>query len=166
MEAYSHWICGGSLLYVQRVVSVLEQIKATRELVTVVDRGATCGSGCVPIFLAGKKRAAALTSAFYFHPVVMRVGDPGTAEAGARMQVRAEETDNVLSRYFVSAGLSEDWLQYLRRTLRRHDLWQSGRDLWESKSGVLTETIDNLAPREDGPVDLPTGTICGVHCRG
>jgi len=158
--------CGGSLLYVQRVVSVLEQIKAAHELVTVVDRGATCASACVPIFLAGKRRAAALTSAFYFHPVVMQLGDPGTDEAGERMRVRAELTDDVLTRYFVSAGISEDWLQYLRRSLRTHDLWQSGRDLWESKSGIVTETIDNLEPREYGPVDLPTGTICGVKCRG
>jgi hypothetical protein len=158
--------CGGSLLYVQRVAAVLEQIKATHQLVTVVDRGDTCGSACVPIFLIGKKRVAALTSAFFFHPVVISLGDPGTVEARTRMSIRSEKTDNMLSRYFVSAGVSEDWLQYLRRTLRNHDLWQSGRDLWESKSGVLTETLDNLEPREDGPIDLPSGTICGIKCRG
>jgi len=159
--------CGGSVRHMQRAIAVLEQIKGTHLLTTAVDRGDTCGSACVPIFLVGMKRRAALTSSFYFHPVVMWRGDPGTVEAEARMRLRAEKTDNVLARYFVSAGISEDWLQYLRRTLRTHDLWQSGRDLWDSKSGIVTETIDNLAPREDGPVDLPTGTICGgVKCRG
>jgi hypothetical protein len=159
--------CGGSLRYMQRAIAVLEQIKGTHQVVTKVDRGDTCGSACVPIFLAGTRRIGALTSSFYFHPVAIgSLGDPGTNEARARMQHRSSATEDVLSRYFAGAGLSEDWLRYLRRTLRTHDLWQSGRDLWESKSGVLTETIDNLEPREDGTIDLPNGTACSVKCRG
>ena len=158
--------CGGSLHYAQRTIAVLEQIKATHQVATVVDRGDLCGSACVVVFLAGKRRVGALTSAFYFHPVVMRRGDPGTPETVARMKRRSQVTDDVIWRYFVRAGLSEDWLQYLRRTLRTHDLWQSGRDLWEFKSGILTETLDNLAPREDGPIELPNGTACTTHCRG
>ena len=96
----------------------------------------------------------------------MRRGDPGTPEAVARMKRRSQVTDDAIWRYFVRAGLSEDWLQYLRRTLRTHDLWQSGRDLWESKSGILTERLDNAAPREDGPIELPNGIACTTHCRG
>ena len=158
--------CGGSLHYAQRTIAVLEQIKATHQVATIVERGNLCGSACVVVFLAGKRRVGALTSAFYFHPVVMPRDDPGTPDAVARMKRRSQVTDDVIWRYFVRAGLSEDWLQYLRRTLRTHDLWQSGRDLWDSKSGVLTETLDNLAPREDGTIDLPNGTACGVVCRG
>jgi len=82
------------------------------------------------------------------------------------VQVRSSTTEDLLNRYFAGAGLSEDWLRYLRRTLRTHDLWQSGRDLWESKSGVLTETIDNLEPRNDGTIDLPSETGCNLKCRG
>jgi len=155
------------MLHMQRAIAVLEQIKGTHQLVTKVDRGDTCGSACVPIFLVGQRRIGALTSAFYFHPVVIGVlGDPGTREETARMQVRSSATEDLLRRYFSGAGLSEDWLRYLRRTLRTHDLWQSGRDLWESKSGVITETLDNLEPREDGAIDLPNGTVCSFRCRG
>jgi len=159
--------CGGSMRYMQRAIAVLEQIKGSHQLVTKVGRGDTCGSACVPIFLVGTRRIGALTSSFYFHPVAIgSLGDPGTNEATARMRIRSSATEDVLSRYFAGAGLSEDWLRYLRRTLRTHDLWQSGRDLWDSKSGVLTETLDNLEPREDGSVDLPNGTACSLKCRG
>ena len=30
----------------------------------------------------------------------------------------------------------------------------------ETKRGMLTETLDNLAPREDGPIDLPNEIAC------
>ena len=50
--------CGGSLHYAQRTIAVLEQIKATHDTATVVDRGDLCGSACVVVFLAGKRRVA------------------------------------------------------------------------------------------------------------
>lgn len=159
--------CGGSMLYMQRAITVLEQIKGTHEVVTIVDRGGLCGSACVPIFLTGKRRVGALTSSFYFHPVVVGRGDPGTAAEHARTQYRSQRTDELIRRYFIPARVSDDWLRYLRKTLRTHDLWQSGRDLWDSKSGILTETLDNLQPRDDGQVDLPGDEIaCGLVCRG
>ena len=154
--------CGGAMHDMQRTIAMLEQIKATHELATVVDRGDLCGSACVPIFLTGTRRVAALTSSFFFHPVVVRKEDPGMPDTG----LRSQQTDEVIRRYFAQPGVSNDWIQFLRRTLRTHDLWQSGRDLWESNSGMLTEMLDNLAPREDGPIDLPNEIACGVLCRG
>ena len=160
--------CGGSLSYMERAIAVLEQIKGTHELATLVDRGALCGSACVPIFLIGTRRIGALTSSFFFHPVVVGgVVDPGTPKVEVRSHQRSQETEKIISRYFVGAGVSDGWLEYLRRTLRSSDLWQTGRDLWESKSGILTETMDNLEPRKDGPVDLPSDKpLCGLVCRG
>lgn len=154
--------CGGAMHYMQVTIAMLEQIKGTHELTTVVDRGDLCGSACVPIFLTGTRRVAALTSSFFFHPVVVQRGDPGLPDTG----LRSQQTDEVIRRYYVQPGVSTDWIEFLRRTLRTHDLWQSGRDLWESKSGMLTETLDNLAPREDGPIDLPNEIACGTLCRG
>lgn len=158
--------CGGSLLYMQRVIAALEHIKASHTVATLVDRGALCGSACVPIFLTGTKRVGALTSSFFFHPVIVYRGDPGTPETHAHMQLRSQETDELIRRYFMPARLSDDWISYLRRTLRTHDLWQSGRDLWESKSGVFTEKLDNLQPRNGRPLDLPSEVACGSVCRG
>ena len=154
--------CGGTMHYMQRTIAMLEQIKGTHALATVVDRGDVCGSACVPIFLTGTRRVAALTSSFFFHPVVVSRGDPGLPDTG----LRSQQTDEVIRRYFAQPGVSRDWIQFLRRTLRTHDLWQSGRDLWETKSGILTETLENLAPREDGPIELPNEIACGAHCRG
>jgi hypothetical protein len=83
---------------------------------------------------------------------------PGTSathprEATARMQIRSPATEEVLSRCFSGAALSEDWLRYLRRTLRTNDLWQSGRDIGNLRVASL------LRPS-------PNGTACSLECRG
>ena len=55
----------------------------------------------------------------------------------------------------------------MRQTLRTKDLWQTGRDLWETSSGILTETIENEEQREGDHIDLPTPALaCGVLCKG
>jgi hypothetical protein len=90
------------------VIAVLEQIKGTHALVTLVDRGGLCGSACVPIFLTGTQRKGALTSSFYFHPVVFRSPvDPGTRAGEVRTQQRGQRTDEVIRRYFIPARVSE-----------------------------------------------------------
>lgn len=155
--------CGGNSHHMQLAIIVLEGIKATHRLTTLVDRGAVCGSACVPVFLTGKRRVGALSSVWFFHPA--HQPKPSGAK-GARVLL-PEFTEELLRRYFIPAGVSDDWIEYMRRTFRTGDLWQTGRDLWEMKSGILTETLDNVAPREDGPIDLPSPTLaCGLVCRG
>ena len=82
------------------------------------------------------------------------------------MLLLPEVTEDFITRYFVPAGVSHDWIQFMRRTIRNVDLWQTGRDLWEAKSGILTEPMSNLEPREEGPVNLPPALVCGSVCRG
>ena len=156
--------CGGWVPYMERTIHVLETLKGTHELTTIVDRGDKCGSACVPVFLAGTRRLGAFASLWFFHPVAQdRKAQPRGA---AVRELLGEATDVVIDRYFTAAGVSPDWILYMRRTLRSHDLWQTGRDLWDSRSGTFTETLDNLEPREEGPVDLPPALACGSSCRG
>jgi hypothetical protein len=155
--------CGGSTHHMNMAINLLNYIKATHPLTTMVERGGICGSACVAVFLAGSRRIGALASLWFFHPARR----PSTKE-GARggVLLLPEVTDNFITRYFVPAGVSPDWIQFMRRTIRDVDLWQTGRDLWEAKSGILTEPMSNLEPREEGPVDLPPGLVCGSRCRG
>ena len=148
--------CGGGGLSMERAIYVLRDIKASHALTTVVERGAICASACVPVFLAGGRRIGALASLWYFHP-------PTRVEDRADKAAYLEE---FIHNHFPPTVVSPDWVHFMRRSLRNSDLWQTGRDLWESKSGILTETLDNVEPREGVPLDLPNGTACGLLCRG
>ena len=147
--------CGGGGRIMEQVIYVLRDIKASHALTTVVERGDICASACVPVFLAGARRIGALASLWYFHP--------------AKVENRADQieyTEEFIRHHFPPTVVSPDWVHFMRRTIRNADLWQTGRDLWESKSGILTETLDNVAPREGVPIDLPNGTACGLLCQG
>ena len=39
------------------------------------------------------------------------------------------------------------WLNQLRMRVQHSDYWQTGQNLWESKSGIITDPIDNHVPR-------------------
>ncbi len=122
---------GGTASYMDAAINVLGFIKVTHPLTTLVDRGALCSSACVPIFLVGNRRVGALASLWFFHPAARRV------QQGIGVTTREllpEYTDSFITRYFVPAGVSTDWIQFMRRMIRDGDFWQTGRDLWETKS--------------------------------
>ena len=53
----------------------------------------------------------------------------------------------VLEQYFPEAGVSEGWLNRLRVVIQHSDYWQTGENLWEEKSGVITDPLDNHVAR-------------------
>lgn len=134
--------CGGSLKEAERVIAVLRSVRSTHTLQTVVDRGATCGSACVPVFLQGERRRAALTSSWLFHEV-----GRWTAKDKSRLTANRSLTERTFQDYFLSAGVSETWLNQLRILVQHADYWQTGQNLWESGSGVIMDPIDNHVAR-------------------
>ena len=56
-------------------------------------------------------------------------------------------TERMLQDYFLAAGVSEEWLSRLRPLIQHSDYWQTGHNIWEEKSGIITHPIDNLTPR-------------------
>jgi hypothetical protein len=47
------------------------------------------------------------------------------------------------------------------------DYWQTGRDLWESKSGIITDPLGNLQKvPDDSRLFVMPGVVCGPMCRG
>jgi hypothetical protein len=46
------------------------------------------------------------------------------------------------------------------------DYWQTGRDLWESKS-IITDPLGNLQKvPDDSRLFVMPGVVCGPMCRG
>lgn len=158
--------CGGRTDYMAATIGVLRYIKKTHALVTVVDRGATCASACIPIFLASDRRRAALSSLWFFHrswryQLAGGVDEIQTSAPGSHSVAR------FLDRYYASAGVSRQWLSHLKDVIERSGgYWQSGRDLWDAKAGIVTETIGDIQPQDDRPIYLAPAPGCTAMCRG
>jgi hypothetical protein len=58
---------GGKVEEGDRVICLLDEIKQTHRLITVVPDGKLCASMCVPIFLKGDDRLAGRASLWIFH---------------------------------------------------------------------------------------------------
>ncbi len=75
-------------------------------------------------------------------------------------------TERTFKEHFIPAGVSKRWLKKVRAKIGSGDYWQTGRDLWESRSGVLTA---NYRPEKRDKIKIqhfmPT-VVCGNFCRG
>src|SRR5205823_1291901 len=91
---------GGKVDEGDRVIHILDEIKQTHRLITVVQDDKLCASMCVPIFLEGDDRLAGGTSLWIFHEANRR---------GANRKERIEETLRLLDRYYAPAGVSARW---------------------------------------------------------
>jgi hypothetical protein len=133
---------GGYIPMMERTISVLRKVRKTHRLDTMVHRGKTCGSACIPVFLAGQRRRGALVSSWVFHEVGRWMD-----EEGKRLTTNRALTERVFEDYYLPAGVSEDWLKRLRPLIQHADYWQTGQNLWDDKSGIITHPIGNLSPR-------------------
>ena len=158
--------CGGDGYGMQKTVDLLRKIKRTHHLSTVVERGGTCASACIPIFLQGTVRAAALSSVWMLHQVrTLNLAEATKDTIAFRVDLAATEAD--FSKYFIPAGVSKRWLRRMRQKIKTGDYWQTGQNLWDSKSGIVTRPLGNLQQRdrEDRKYLMP-GVVCGDFCRG
>jgi len=124
---------GGSVTEGAHLIEILRQFKKNHKLSSIVQRGGMCASMCVPIFLQGDHRVAARASTWMFH--------------GARKWYTTipddQETDKNLI-YFREAGVSEAWLQSILPYMRQPgEYWQTGGELFDSKSGLFDKALEN-----------------------
>ena len=84
----------------------------------------------------------ALTSSWLFHEVGL-----WTDPARRNLTTDREKTERVLQDYVLPVGVSETSLKRLRPLIQHSDYWQTGQNLWEDKSGIISHPIENLAPR-------------------
>ena len=155
--------CGGKADAMDKAIVVLRRIRQTHALFTIVQNGAMCGSACIPIFLQGTHRFGAPASVWLLHHSSGVAADGDTVAYLANPTV----TERTFKEYFVPAGVSKRWLKKVRAKIKSGDYWQTGRDLWESKSGVLTTQLQDLEKRDKIKIQhfMPT-VVCGDFCRG
>lgn len=135
---------GGDVLEGEAVIKVLERVRAEKKLTTWVDRGEKCSSMCVPIFLQGEVRVAALVSSWMFH---------GARRWWTNVPDIAK-TDELLDKHFRTRGVSEEFLQTLLPAMRAPgEYWLTGDDLMSMKSGIITNTL--AKHRKMKPESLP-----------
>ncbi len=158
--------CGGRVDYMAQVVGVLHHIKEKHKLTTVVDQGDTCASACIPIFLASNNRRAALSSVWFFHrswrnELSGGVDEIHTAAPGSRSVASFHK------KYYEPAGVSPEWLRRLANVIENNGgYWQTGRDLWEAKSGMVTETIGDVKLDDNRTIFIAPAPGCTAMCRG
>ena len=157
---------GGSVTEGERVIAVLQEIKKTHELHTVVEAGGKCGSMCVFIYVQGQKRLAAPASLWLFHEVSFK--DPQTHKI---TRLDRSSWEHLVDKYWVPAGVDKQWIENVKTHTVGTDYWQSGDSLLKEGSNIITKALSDehhrivassttpvcrkYSPETDGLVEIP-----------
>jgi len=138
---------GGELAYVKELVALLQEVRGRMELTTRVMEGSICASGCIPVFMQGKKRKASGASVWVFH--------------GARSAFTNIPNPAATKEYLgilTASGMQADFLAFLEQDNRIYkpgSLILSGYEVYGlHKAGIITELLPSW--RDEEPV-LPPG---------
>lgn len=93
-------------------------------------------SMCVPIFLQGRQRTAASDARFMFHEP-KRFYDDGSEAKGFSFERKAL-TQRFFDRYFVNSPMDANWRIRLEKDWIGRDVYKSGRQLFDERSGIVT----------------------------
>jgi hypothetical protein len=135
---------GGSVKHGADVIDLIERMKRTHPVDTVVEKGSTCASMCVPIYLTGTWRNAHPKARFMFHEVSLRL--PAFAPLTDRVLVSAMGKSLIpalTDRFFekqmeaTATGLNLKWLNGIREEIRNGDVWRTGDQLVKERSGIV-----------------------------
>lgn len=131
---------GGSLEHGREVIRVIKAMQRTHDVDTVVERRNACASMCVPIYLAGHQRTADRRARFMFHEVSFR--DSVSEEKAMAPKIAIERaTDQFFARDLSVPEVSSEWLQRMRRAVRGKDVWRTGEQLVEERSGIVQQLL-------------------------
>ena len=127
---------GGKVDHGGDVVRLIKAMQRTHSIDTVVEARGVCASMCVPVFLAGAHRSASPTARFMFHEVSFR---DAVTDKRNEVPERAIErgTDQLFERYFRPAGVDELWIADMRKAMRGRDVWRTGAELVDERSGIV-----------------------------
>lgn len=129
---------GGSVKEGERVISILQNIKKTHKLKTVVAAGKKCGSMCVFIYVQGQKRLAAPASLWLFHEVSIK--NRHTHRIARLDRISWEQ---LVDRYWIPAGVSPTWIANVKAHTVRTDYWQSGESLLKDGSNIILQPLSD-----------------------
>jgi hypothetical protein len=140
---------GGRVDEGDRVIAVLNEIKRRHRLATVVPHGKLCASMCIPIFLQGDDRFAARASLWIFH-------EASQPQANGGQRTDMTETWRLFRKYYGSAGVSMHWLKSIAPMIKGADLWQTGGDLIDAKTGIIMYALGDTVERAMAPAVVET----------
>ncbi|MBW8853631.1 MAG: ATP-dependent Clp protease proteolytic subunit [Bradyrhizobium sp.] len=142
---------GGSIEQGRKVVAAIRA--RDRAIDTLVQKAGVCASMCVPIFLAGSERMADPESYFMFHQASL---NSSTRENIKRQQFSESETA-LLSQTVkaIETQITDDffrndigirrvnsvWLARMREKIPGRDIWMSGQQLVDERSGIVDRLI-------------------------
>ncbi len=141
---------GGSVREGERVIEVLQDIKATHRLYTVVMPGKRCGSMCVFIYVQGQKRFAAPASIWLFHEVSR--SDKHTRKI---YELDRAQWERLIEKYWLPAGVNPAWIAEMKQHTFQTDYYQTGNDLLQQDSGIVHKSLSDelrrkVVPKEAG----------------
>jgi ATP-dependent protease ClpP protease subunit len=129
---------GGTLEHGHEVIGLIRRMRRTHTVDTLVEDRRSCGSMCVPVYLAGERRTAAPQACFMFHEVSFRDSLSGKVESVPREAI-GRATDQFFERYLEPAGLDRRWLADLREAVRGKNVWRTAAELVAQRAGVVHE---------------------------
>jgi hypothetical protein len=129
---------GGSVKEGERVIAVLQDIKKSYLLHTVVEAGQKCGSMCVFIYVQGQKRLAAPASLWLFHEVSYK--DPTTHKV---IKLDRASWEQLVDKYWVPAGVDKTWIEDVKTHTMGTDYWQSGESLLKDGANIITKALSD-----------------------
>lgn len=131
---------GGSLREGRELIEVINLMKKSHKIVTFVGGRHSCLSMCVPIFLQGDERVAAPSSKWMFH-------EPRSVDFFTDKTIKEPEFEHrrmvqkFVNRYFVNSSVSPTWRKKLIRDWKGKDVWFTGQELFNQKSGIITRLL-------------------------
>ncbi|MEH2547860.1 ATP-dependent protease ClpP protease subunit [Bradyrhizobium sp. AZCC 2262] len=142
---------GGSIEQGRKVVAVIRA--RDRAIDTLVQKAGVCASMCVPIFLAGTERMADPEAYFMFHQASLNISarenvkrqqfsDSETALfSQAVKSIETQVTDDFFHNDIGIRGVSRVWLARMREKIPGRDIWMSGQQLVDERSGIVDRLI-------------------------
>lgn len=127
---------GGTIDHGRDVIRIIEDMRRTHAVDTLVTDRHVCASMCVPVYLAGGRRTAGPKARFMFHEVSYR---DEMSDARKRVPEEAVEraTDQFFERHFKPAGVDPDWLAEMRKSVRGKDVWRTAQELVDQRAGIV-----------------------------
>jgi hypothetical protein len=66
------------------------------------------------------------------------------------------ETWRLFRKYYGSAGVSSHWLKSIASLIKGADLWQTGGDLIDAKTGIIMHALTDTVERATPPAAVET----------
>lgn len=147
---------GGSIEQGRKVIATMHA--RDRAIDTLVQKAGVCASMCVPIFLAGSERIADPEAYFMFHQASLnssvrenikrqQLGEAETTLLAQTVKaIETQATDDFFRNDIGIRGVNRVWLAGMRQKIPGRDIWMSGQQLVDERSGIIDRLIRTPAP--------------------